>query len=402
MKGHTTTLIALALGRVRKKCLLLAVVLSLALCSVLALAQMGASYFSQDSFRLSIGLVSLDDNPLMGQLTQLVLNTPEIRQSYNIIPLDSQEEGVAQVEDNRIYGCIVLPDDFLYSLQTGQNYPPTVILNSTQTADARVTVALCQILSEMMRQTQSGIYASTDFVLAADSYDDEFYLDSNMAYLTYVLDRSETFLSTDLPYESVLDLPTHYGLTLSIFLLLLSTPLFYDMMNIRRDLLSMKLMAVRSNCHQTLYFIQLGVIFVLYLLLFFVLCLAFGGAFSPLTICSVVNATGLFVLTQALLFHLVPHYLPAMLLALFLNSLALVASGGIIPSLLLPPWVATLSNLFPLTHIRTLLSSTLVTVDRLPLYQLIILSANWLLSSLLYHGNSSILVQKGGYSRDNG
>lgn len=397
MRETILTFAALGLARIRTKMLLLLVVLSLALLSVFAAAQLGVSYFSQESVQLPIALVNLDENETTAQLIQVVRNTPEVQKNYLITLVDSQQEGMTLVETNQVYACLVLPEDFLYSLQNGLNYPPLMILNSTQTADAQIMTALCDVLTEMVRQTQSGIYASTDFVLEADAYSSAFYLESNMAYITYVLDRSETYLVTDLPYESVLDLTTHYGLTLAIFLLLLSSALFYDVLNIQRDFPTMKLLSVRSHQHQTLYFLQLGLVYLLYFVLFLLLTLGLGGVYSPMVALSVANATGLFLLGQALLFQLVPHYLPAMLLSLILNSLALIAAGGILPTLLLPQWVATLSNAFPLTHIRTLLSSSLVSVERLGLLNLVVLSANWLLCSLLWNCNNDILAKGGHY-----
>ncbi len=388
-----------ALGRVRivKKFALLLVILSLALLSVGAGARIGSSYFSQGDFQLSLGLVVLDDDPSMDQITQLVLSTPELREYYNFVLLDSQQEGISQVEQNQIYACIVLPEDFLYSLQTGQNYPPLVILNSTQAADALLTSALCDVLSEMMRLTQSGIYTATDQVVTADALDTSFYLESNLVYLTQILDRSETFLSTDLPYEQVLDLGDHYALSLAVYLLLLSTALFYDILNVRRDFPTMKGLAARSRHHHTLYFTQLAVIYALYLLLFLAIVVVLGGALTPLTLLSLCNATALFLLGQALLFQLVPHPLPAMVLSLSLHTLALVCAGGVVPTLLLPQLLSELSPLFPLTHIRTLLSSGLVTISRLPLLNLIVLAANWLLCALLCNFNDKILTERGAY-----
>lgn len=394
--GRTmATFAKLGLARIRKKALLLLLILSLALLSGLAAAKIGASYFSQEDFQLSIALVVLDEDERTAQLMQVVLTTPEIVQSYNFIPCDSQDEGVALVEGNQAYACIVLPEDFLYSLQHGLNYPPLVILNSTQTADALVVSALCDVLTEMMRQTQSGIYAATDFVLAESKYDSSFYLDSNLVYLTQILDRTDSFQIVDLPYESVLDLPTHYGLTLAIFLLLLSSALFYDILNIRQDFPAMKLLSAQSNLHQTLYFTQLFEVYLLYFLLLLAVVMGLGGTLSPLVLLSIANGAALFILVQAMMFQLVHHYLPAMVLSLFFHSLALIAAGGILPTLLLPAGLVTAANAFPLTHIRTLLSASLVTVDRLPLLNLVVLSANWLLCSLLWHYNNKILTERG-------
>lgn len=397
MGGTTVRFLSLGLGRIRQKAVLLIVILSLALLTGLAGTVIATAYFSQDDFKLSIGLVVEDDNSTMGQLAQLMLSSQAIRKNYHIVQLEDRDTGISQVEEGVLYACIVLPQDFLYSLQTGQNYPPLVILNSTQTADAQLTAALMDVLTEMMRLSQSGIYSATDWVLAESALDSSFYLDSNLAYLTYVADRSETFFSSLIPYEQTLDLTSHYGLTLGIFFLLLSSALFYPCFNIAEDFQMMKRLRTLSNYHHGLYFSQLTALFFLYFLLLGGLMMGLGGQISPLSTLSLVSATALFVLFQALLFQLVPHYLPAILLSLSLHGLSLFAAGGILPTLLLPQYWTTVAKLFPLYHIRTLLSSGLVSIGRLPLLNLIILVFCWLLVSLLIHWNDKILSERGYY-----
>lgn len=392
------TSIKIGLNRMGEKFFLLLVVLALAVGCSAVVAQLGEEYFTQGDFKLSIALVILDDSENMNDLARLVLTTGELRRNYNILQPDSQEEGLALVESGAVYACIVLPEGFFTSLQTGQNYPPQIILNATETVDAKIATALVDALVDMMRLTQSGIYYATDLVIADQSMDGSFFLDSNFAYLNYVLARSDSFQSTALPYESVLDLGQHYALTMAIYLLLLATPLFYDSLNRRRNFPLMKQLSLVSHGHHVLYFIQVFMIALLYFGILLAGLSILGGTLSPIVVLSLASASLLLVLVQSLLLQLIPQYMSAIFLNFILHTAGLVVVGGVVPTLLLPPVLSQLAIFSPIYHIRTLMSSGLVNLSQLEVYNLKILSFCILLVILLYLINETA-VRKGD-SRD--
>lgn len=395
MRHYIRYFFTISLGRMREKCALLLVVLALALGTVVVAARVAEDYFDGDDFRLNVALVILDDDENMNDLARLVLTTGDIRRNYNIIQLDTTAEGVALVENGQVYACIVLPQGFFTGLQTGENLAPQVILNSTDGVDASIATALVDVLVDMMRLTQSGIYYATDVVLAEGELDGSFFLDSNLAYLSRVLSRSDSFVTTTLAYEAVLDLPTHYALTLAIYFLLLATPLFYDSLNRGKNFPLMKQLSTLSSHHHTLYFVQLAPLVLLYTTLLLAVTVALGGGLTPMVALAALNGGLLLVLCQGVLFQLIPQYMSAIVLNFAIHTAGLVVVGGVIPTLLLPPAVSILAPLSPIYHIRTLLSGGLVTVDYFGIYNIGIVATNGLLLVWLWYINEKSVREEG-------
>ena len=374
----------LGLKRVRNKLFLLLMILVLALACSQVISTVATDSLSQDDFKLNVALVSLDKDETLDYLIEYALDSKEIRESFNIISVPTPEEGEQMVEDNEAYACLILPVGFMNSLSTGENFSPTVIVNQSPSVERMIMQALIDTLVQVMRDAQGGIYTATDVVYEQGTIDNRFLFDSNLAYLRHILTRESTFEVEDLRYEQVLDVPQHYALTFVVYLLLLSTALFYQEMNVQRDFTLLRWLRLQSRGHFALFGAQLAVLFILYFLLFLGICVALGGELSALFLLSLFNATLLFLLVQSLMFNLLKYYMAAVPLNFAIHTLGLVAAGGIVPTLLLPRGLTALSLLSPLYYIRSLLSTAFVTVgDIIPL-NLIVLVANIGLMLLLH------------------
>ena len=381
----------------RKMILFFALVFIAGICS-LVIYKIAEEQFSEEEVQLNIGLLNLDKSKECEATLDFVFNIPEIRNGYNFIEVESEQEGLNLVNNDEIYSFVILPENFMYSLFTGENASPTIIKSPSPSFQTKLSSELMQILVWAMQDTQSGIYTATDFTRKYNvKIDEEFIWDSNYVFIKEVMFRKMWFNITDLEFEKVLPIDIHYALALGLFFMLISSAIFYYELNIGRDFLVLKQLKSTSKAHIYLRLSQILLVFMLYFIILIAISIGLGGEITVASFLSILNAAVLFMATQLLIFSIFSQYITAVFINIMIQVCSLFLAGGILPTLFLPDIVQKFSYISPIRNIIDLLASSFVIVDNLWMRNILVLIINMILIVIVVIKDSRQLDRRMNY-----
>lgn len=353
----------LILGRLCRQSGLLLAGLA-ALCAALPLlAGTAAESALSDGVSFSgvvLAVTGPEGDALPSQLERYMNGMEDISQYCRI---EAMSRGAARtaLDAGRVTAVLDFPDQFIKSVQLGENPPVKVVVDGARPLESLLTLWVGQSAADLLAAAQAGIYAVLDRYDAAPPPDlprDRVVTEINLKYVLWTLNRREIFIQKRLLPTDALPIALHYELSLLAFLALSTAPIFswicqrpwlYGLRRLRY--------AVRSP----LWAYAAGLLSVWLIMipfLFAAVKLLFSLPVSA-ALLTAVSWAGFFAVYASACALLTRTAAGCGGLGFFLSLGALALSGGIVPPVLLPDAVRSLGNASPITWMRALAASSL-------------------------------------------
>ena len=215
--------------------------------ALLCYLQTASDSESEEHQKISLGLVGDAEDPYLGFGVSLLQEMDSSRFTCTLTEM-SEEEAQRALEKQQIHGYLIIPDDFLESVMSGENSKVTFVTGISQNGIGTLLAReLADAVSTLLTETQSGIYAFQRFSEqhgAVENLTSDIY-DINMRYFQYVLPRAELY-DIDTPDSSpVISMQGYYFCALLLlFFLFLGTSGCH--LFIRSDLSLNRILAVHG------------------------------------------------------------------------------------------------------------------------------------------------------------
>lgn len=376
----------LALKCVKTKIVTLFLILAMAVLLCLAIVFFTENTLDEEIFTLNIGVVNLDKNDTTEKIIGFLSSTNEIKKRFNIERIETVEEANLLIENNELTGCVVLPRGFLDSVLYGENKPAQLITNNSNTIEKNIINTMAESLAQVMVDTQSAIYVTIDQLHIEEKYLESQILSINLDYVLTLLAMLDTFNSSEneIEYTNILSLVDEYTISIGLYLMLLSTVLFYKEMNFKSEILLLQQIKTLRNDYQLLYVTKLFVIVFAYFVCLLLIGYILQADFDFTYVVSQLNVAVFLVIIQSCLFNLCRKYIPAVQVNFVVNTFFLVIAGGIIPTVFLPEILADLERFSPITYMKNLMSVGLISSDTIAFDNTVLMGMSGGLFVVLY------------------
>lgn len=341
----------------------------------------GEIYGSEES-RLRISIVNEDDNPQTNLMLNMILKNKEINKLI-LGEIVSYEEAKEKLINHETTAILKIPDGFINSVISNENKTVDVEMMSTNLLDTYMVSNLANSLSTAVLNTQSGISSTLQIMKDENININGYIVKSNLEYIKILLKYDNAFDENEIKYVETTSIVEHYIVCFAVFILFLTTPLFYKELNIRENRDVLKQISTISNKYVIHYLIQIVLISVVYLGIFIIMNMILDMEMSLGFIVQLLNCAVFLVLIQSLLFNMNAKYLGTVILNCLLHLIFLIMSGGIIPTIFLPKVISNFEMLSPITFIRDIIleGSTYMDIH----LNGIIVAVNILILTILYY-----------------
>ncbi len=347
------TAMKIGLCEIRKKLMIIGVAVCLCTAIALFLMPVITSYFEKEDMAFSVMVVNDDKREEMNMLLGILMGMEEIQTIFSIEICDSLEDALEQMDTGKVVGCIYLPEGFLDSVLVGTNESPQIYLENATTLEAKLIGELANILGDVMRYTQSGIYTTLSRL---ESYDSKVLYEVNFAYVQFLLNRNTMFHMETLSLVPNLTLEVHYGICILVFLLSFTVVLCYKEFHIQKGDSTLCYIKSMSKGYFLFYLTKIFWMSILYALIFVGIGFMLGGKVSVAYLSACFIGSLFFVLVNTLILNICNGYWGSVQLAFLVQVIWLYLAGGIVPTSFLPSIVRNVQGLSPIYHIRELLS----------------------------------------------
>lgn len=296
-------------------------------------------------------------------LLERYLGTMSDLRAYCRIAAMEEEDALAALAEGRVAAVLVLPEGFVQGVQQGENPAVRVIVDGDRPLESLLTLWVGQRAADLLSAVQGGIYGVLDCydggVLTAALPRDQVVTEINLRYVQWVLNRQAYLpLETRLP-TGQLPVETHYTLSLFFWLLLSLAPAAAWNYQGTWPAGYRRLGWVGGGWTAGLLASLTAGALVMALPLWAGLLWAAGGG-APLPLLGAAVCCGwCFALWSALCALTTRTAAGCAGLSFLLSLAALVASGGLIPPVLLPEALRRLSWCSPITWMRALAASAM-------------------------------------------
>jgi len=144
-----------------------------------------------------IAIVDLDDSfetrMILSVITEQSDDYAEMLKFANKTPQSANEA----LQSGDISAIITLPDNFGWSVLSGENLPFVVTYNAERPLSAALVRVVATAFADMLRTSQMGVYVTLNFALEQDLPRENFdmiFMGVNMRFLGFVLARDEMFV----------------------------------------------------------------------------------------------------------------------------------------------------------------------------------------------------------------
>ncbi len=124
----------------------------------------------------------------------------------------TEEEAKTALENRQIQGYILVPEDYINNLYLGINTPAKYItLNGPKTLGTMFSEEIVKIVSELVIESQNGMYSMQDLSLVYDR--DDYHTNTNqlmMSYMNFILNRTDMYEINELGIADSLSLGGYY------------------------------------------------------------------------------------------------------------------------------------------------------------------------------------------------
>ncbi len=335
-------------------------VLILLFLAILMLGNM-AAFMAEDvlgegAIKLNIGVVNLDTSPEAQAMIYTILSSESIEDSFHVVFATDESAARHSLQAGETIAYVVVPENFLYGVMSGENPKPRMVTNNVGTLERLMIENLASGLADVMTYVQSGIYTILDDERMQGEISGEAVLDANLAYVVPFLNRENMFYYNDLDYGTQAPIIQFYVLSTSLFLLFLSTTLFYHSFQLKTEKNMVRLLYSKGINYQLYYFAKIIPIYAVYTVLLTIIAAVVSGELTMVIVALCLLMAGLLVLVQSVLFQLAGNFLSAAVLNFILHSLFLVTSGGVIPIELMGESMKVISLFSPYRYFMGLLT----------------------------------------------
>ncbi len=299
----------------------------------------------------------------------LVLNALEgmdsVQDAMEIIYAD-ENEGDILLKNGEVSAHIIVPDGFLNGVIYGENIPAKVKLRDGSSIECMLTVNGLDSASEMLKISQSGVFALFDAVkgVCGDACDlDAVLNDANILFIDLIFSRGTMFKIRDTQMTGEIGTVDFILASAVISVLLLCSTALMGMFS-RENKDYYKRLSTLDVKGVSIVLAKFGASSVLLSVAALLICAVL------LLTNSIYRADTLFMLIpvifacaafEVLIVSVMNNKLSSVMTAFILTLALLFASGGIVPDAFLPDWILKISEYLPvypmLETVRGILSS---------------------------------------------
>lgn len=318
--------------------------------------------YKNEEIKLKVSIVNEDTYENTDKLIDLALKNSAVTDLITA-ELENYEVAREKLKNSEIIAILIIPEDFLTSVFKGQNKSINIEMSTTNLLDKYIISNVANELSNILLHTQSGV--ATTFQIMMENYinTNNYVIDVNLDYVNTLLKYDTLFKENELLYVKTLDIITHYVFCFAIFILFLTTPLFYNEMNINQSIPILKNIKGSTKNYSFFYFAKLIILISIYFFIFLILNIMFDAEIDSIYLLKLFNSAVFLILIQALFFNITKDYIGAVFLNFIMHILFLIISGGIIPTLFLPQFIAKIEFLSPVSIIKTVFSQGIINIQ---------------------------------------
>lgn len=324
----------------------------------IAASWMMEDIFLAQEFKLNLGIVNEDASENMSDLLDLLLQSEEITEKFYVNEYVSKDELNKAIESNEIIAGVILPEDFLSSVLKGKNYSPEIILTSATGLERELLENFVLTLEHLMDATQSGVYSIFSRARGAGVYNSAMVYEANWNYISHLLSRDKIFYINEIQYIDSVKMLDFYGISFGIFLLVLSSFLFYEELNINKDIHIHRQIYTISNIGIIIYWVKFIYLALIYSMCFLLLIKGLEGDIYLHSYLYAFISACLMLGFQAFLSFRIKDFHISVMGSFLCHVFGLICMGGIIPNIFLPNFIRALAYLSPMYYMRGLLLSS--------------------------------------------
>ncbi len=319
---------------------------------------------------ITLGIVSGEQDQTMERMLEQFTSQADVFPNVRFLFLSSQAEARAQVDDGTISAALVLPKQLVSWVNGRGGENPLLIVKKLSSVEHAVFQTIGKSYLRMLTVAQRGVSLALQAYRLEDSprvsYD-VVWLGTNLAYLNLAVDQMTRFNDQIVSGPQSLSYPIHATLCISFGFLLLLTPLLHEALSIskhRQWIRRMGSVGISLRRHSLLQLAASAAGFALLLSLFSAGFLTFSAALheeislSPLLPGAIVLAA-VFLALFSFFFANLGSPLFGGLLSALMGIIALITSGGLLPNILLPKFLQSLSVLSPVLWLRDIFAACL-------------------------------------------
>ena len=330
----------------------------------------------EDKLLIKVAILNEDSSDDGLDLVKFLVDKTEfIGEKYDIIYVDSMKEGKHLLEDKEVAALFVFPEGFFGKILYGENISPTIVIDDADFLQKLIINAMAYSLENYFRAYQGAIYSFYEY-MEPGTIDYEAEVHANLLFLNFIFEAENILDIQDLLHTKSLPLTEFYIISITIFILSLSTSLFYKDINYRENMAVTRMMSMVRKTYYIYYIIKVAIVFLVYSIIFIGLITLLDGEVNILGAISFVNGVSFFVTIQLMIFNLIKKHTFAAQINVVIHIVLLFFSGGIIPSAILPGGVAKLEYITPYYYIRNLIAYGLAEVDTIVIDNIIVFTIN--------------------------
>ena len=307
---------------------------------------------------ITMAVTAPEGDPIPQLLEEYMVRLKDVSRYCSFRAME-KEEAILALEAGEVVAVLELPEQFIQGILNGKNPDVTLIVDSTRPVESMLTLWVGQSAADLLSAVQSGIYAvleSYDAQGVAGLDRNQVMTQINMRYLNWTMNRQDVFQLRQLCATDMLSIDTHYALSLLIWLCLCLAPLFFpvfessrlrSMKRLRSLGLGSSICCLSDVAACALVLLPITALPLLVILKGNVLTAVLGGL-GVAVFCALFGSLCCLVTGSA-------AHCGGLSFLVSLAGLAL--AGGILPPVMLPQSLQTVSWLSPVTWLRELVAA---------------------------------------------
>ena len=204
---------------------------AVAFCATGVLNKSTVNMSAKDGGKVKAAFVINDESRITHILANVLEDSDCISKSCEFIKV-SEDKAEKMLKNGEVMACITIPEEFLESVNNGDNYPVDITFSDNSDVVAMILKELSKYGGDILASAQAGIYAQYDFFMNHEGMKNNpeanKYL--NKIYLKYVLEREQYFDVSKIKATGNIGYKDFYFCSSIIFVIMmlcLAYPAFY-------------------------------------------------------------------------------------------------------------------------------------------------------------------------------
>lgn len=339
--------------------LLLGTVVLIFIIGTIAFCGIKLLYPSSTLKTVQIDIVLSDTSPSSVSAIDLIRNMQSTKDIF-VFQIADEESAYADLSNGKAIAVMLIPDDMINGILDGTNSPIQIVFAKSSSLSTLLLQELTGAGAKILSSAQADIYTITDLYVeeGLQEYLQKSYDTINQTNLRYALARDRIFQIKSTSVTGGLSVITYYSASAILLLLFLfgnicSTFLVNDPKSFQQKIKAMSIPSYFIVFIQWLcvFFIYLGILLVLFLLISFLNHIGFpisSASQIPLLSCSILIA---FISSYTLMiYRIIPTAAMSILILTISSLLFLFLSGCFIPTAFFPFSITSISMHLPTTY----------------------------------------------------